>query len=231
MRPALTATRWFRTGAAIFFVFLWGSAFVPSKIGVLASSPLWFLVVRFAVSGALALAIALALRRAVAARPPRLDPDRRARRAGERDLPRLHATKRCGISPPASARSSSSTNPLLLALVAPCAAARAADARKKRPGALARVRRRRLRSCVARTGTGSAEPGDVELALFAVIRERREHDRLQALSRPARRADDDRAATVRGIDRGAAVRDPHRGRAARAVGRCRSCSRSCTSCW
>ena len=61
MASRVTATRWFRTGAAIFFVLLWGSAFVPSKIGVLASSPLWFLVVRFAVSGALALAIALLL--------------------------------------------------------------------------------------------------------------------------------------------------------------------------
>ncbi len=58
--PGITATRWFRTAAAIFFVFLWGSAFVPSKIGVLASSPMWFLVVRFAVSGAVALAIAVA---------------------------------------------------------------------------------------------------------------------------------------------------------------------------
>ena len=61
MTSSLTATRWFRTSAAIFFVFLWGSAFVPSKIGVLASSPLWFLVARFAISGALALAIALSL--------------------------------------------------------------------------------------------------------------------------------------------------------------------------
>jgi len=59
--PGVTATRWFRTAAAIFFVALWGSAFVPSKIGVLASSPLWFLVFRFAASGAVALAIALAL--------------------------------------------------------------------------------------------------------------------------------------------------------------------------
>src|SRR6202046_1501682 len=59
-RPGMTATRWFRTAAAIFFVFLWGSAFVPSKIGVLASSPMWFLVVRFGVSGAVALAIAIA---------------------------------------------------------------------------------------------------------------------------------------------------------------------------
>ena len=57
----VTASRWFRTAAAIFFVFLWGSAFVPSKIGVLASSPLWFLVFRFAASGALALVIARGL--------------------------------------------------------------------------------------------------------------------------------------------------------------------------
>ena len=56
----ITAAPWFRNGAAIFFVFLWGSAFVPSKIGVLGSSPMWFLVVRFAASGALALAIAVA---------------------------------------------------------------------------------------------------------------------------------------------------------------------------
>ncbi len=56
-----TATRWFRTAAAIFFVFLWGSAFVPSKIGVLESSPLWFLAIRFVVSGLLALAIARGL--------------------------------------------------------------------------------------------------------------------------------------------------------------------------
>ena len=46
--------------AALFFVFLWASAYVPSKTGVLNSSPLWFLVVRFAVSGGIFLAVALA---------------------------------------------------------------------------------------------------------------------------------------------------------------------------
>jgi drug/metabolite transporter (DMT)-like permease len=61
VKSSLTATRWFRTVAAIFFVFLWGSAFIPSKIGVLASSPLWFLVLRFGVSGAVVLAIAVGL--------------------------------------------------------------------------------------------------------------------------------------------------------------------------
>jgi drug/metabolite transporter (DMT)-like permease len=47
--------------AALFYIFLWASAFVPSKIGVLGSSPLWFLVVRFAVSGGIALIAAVAL--------------------------------------------------------------------------------------------------------------------------------------------------------------------------
>ena len=56
----LTEGGWFRTAAAIFFVFLWGTAFIPSKIGVLASSPFWFLTIRFVISGAVALAIALA---------------------------------------------------------------------------------------------------------------------------------------------------------------------------
>ncbi len=36
---------------ALFYIFLWASAFVPSKIGVLGTSPLWFLVVRFPVAG------------------------------------------------------------------------------------------------------------------------------------------------------------------------------------
>jgi drug/metabolite transporter (DMT)-like permease len=43
---------------ALFYVFLWSSAYVPSKIGVLDSSPLWFLVVRFAAAGAVAFAVA-----------------------------------------------------------------------------------------------------------------------------------------------------------------------------
>lgn len=46
--------------AAIFYIALWASAYVPSKIGVLNSSPLWFLAVRFTVSGLIALAIARA---------------------------------------------------------------------------------------------------------------------------------------------------------------------------
>src|ERR1700684_443129 len=51
--------------AALFYILLWASAYVPSKIGVLGSSPLWFLVIRFALSGLLALGIARALGAAV----------------------------------------------------------------------------------------------------------------------------------------------------------------------
>ena len=48
---------------AIFYVFLWASAFVPSKIASTESSPLWFLAARFAVAGLLLALAALALRR------------------------------------------------------------------------------------------------------------------------------------------------------------------------
>jgi drug/metabolite transporter (DMT)-like permease len=46
---------------ALMYVFLWASAYVPSKIGVLDSSPLWFLTVRFAIAGALTLALGFRL--------------------------------------------------------------------------------------------------------------------------------------------------------------------------
>lgn len=61
--PATFAQRASRSRAvgaagALFYVFLWASAYVPSKIGVLDSSPFWFLCIRFAVAGALAFLIA-----------------------------------------------------------------------------------------------------------------------------------------------------------------------------
>jgi drug/metabolite transporter (DMT)-like permease len=47
--------------AAIFYIFLWASAYVPSKVASVESQPLWFLVVRFLVAGALLACIARAL--------------------------------------------------------------------------------------------------------------------------------------------------------------------------
>jgi probable blue pigment (indigoidine) exporter len=42
---------------------LWASAYVPSKVGATAAPPLWFLVARFLVAGALMLVVTLALGR------------------------------------------------------------------------------------------------------------------------------------------------------------------------
>ncbi|MBC5810975.1 MAG: DMT family transporter [Candidatus Eremiobacteraeota bacterium] len=48
---------------AIFYVFLWASAYVPSKIASVESQPLWFLVARFLAAGTLLAVLAIALRR------------------------------------------------------------------------------------------------------------------------------------------------------------------------
>ena len=44
------------TPLAVFYVVLWASAYVPSKIGATAMPPLWFLVARFLAAGSLMLA-------------------------------------------------------------------------------------------------------------------------------------------------------------------------------
>ncbi len=162
----VTSTRWFRTAAAIFFVALWGSAFVPSKIGVLESSPLWFLVARFAVSGVLALAIALAS-------GARFPTDRRAWLAvvllgvltnaiylgcNYEALRHLAAGVGAVVS---------STNPLLLALAAPYFLREPLTRRKVFGLALgfAGV----VAIMLGRMGTGTAEPRDVALALIGTL--------------------------------------------------------------
>ena len=47
---------------AIFYIFLWASAYVPSKVASTQSEPLWFLVARFETAGLIMVAIALASR-------------------------------------------------------------------------------------------------------------------------------------------------------------------------
>lgn len=162
----LTATGWFRTTAAIFFVFLWGTAFVPSKIGVLASSPLWFLAIRFAVSGAVALAIAIA---AGSAWP-------RSRRAWTQivllgvfaNAVYLGCTYEAlrhlaaGVGAVVS-----STNPLILALFAPALLHEPLSLRKA--GGLLLGFAGVAAIMLARHGSGTAEPRDVGLALLGVL--------------------------------------------------------------
>lgn len=158
----MTSTRWFRTAAAIFFVALWGSAFVPSKIGVLNSSPLWFLVGRFALSGAITLVIAFAS-------GSRFPTERRAWLAvillgvltnaiylgcNYEALRHLAAGVGAVVS---------SSNPLLLALLAPYFLREPLTRRKVLGLVLgfAGV----LAIMLGRLGTGTADPRDVALAV------------------------------------------------------------------
>ncbi len=61
----------FAVAVAIFYIFLWASAYVPSKIASIESPPLWFLAVRFLSAGALLAILALVLRRPFPATPQR----------------------------------------------------------------------------------------------------------------------------------------------------------------
>ena len=49
-------------GAAILYVFLWATAFVPSRVLARDAPPLWILTIRFAIAGAILLALAAAMR-------------------------------------------------------------------------------------------------------------------------------------------------------------------------
>jgi probable blue pigment (indigoidine) exporter len=152
--------------AALFYIFLWASAFVPSKVGVLGAPPLWFLVVRFAVAGALALVIA----RVIGATFPRTRKDWIAVVAlgvlgnavylGCTYIALRHLASGVGAIV-------ASTNPLTLALVAPWLLREPLTAGKVAGlllgfGGVVWI-------MVLRTGTGSAEPADVALAFTGVL--------------------------------------------------------------
>jgi drug/metabolite transporter (DMT)-like permease len=53
----------YATPLAVFYIFLWASAYVPSKIASTQANPHWFLVFRFGAAGLLLAAIALLTRR------------------------------------------------------------------------------------------------------------------------------------------------------------------------
>ena len=163
---ARVTNRGWGVAAALFYILLWASAFVPSKIGVLGSSPLWFLVVRFAVSGV----IALALGGVLGARLPRT----RREWVAVVALGLLANAMYLGFTYEALRHLASgvgaivaSTNPLILALVAPWLLGERLTSWKLIAlllgfgGVLAIM--------LVRTGSGSAEPGDVALAFCGVI--------------------------------------------------------------
>jgi drug/metabolite transporter (DMT)-like permease len=153
------------TLVAIFFVFLWASAYVPSKIAATQSPPLWFLVVRFGIAGVGLAAIALSLRR----------PFPRPRHAYEVAalLGVLANALYLGFTYIALRHLASgmgaivaSLNPLVLAVVAPRALGERLDARKA--AGLALGFGGVLAIVAARAGTGTATPGDVLFAFAGV---------------------------------------------------------------
>ncbi len=151
---------------AILFVFLWASAYVPSKVASVESPPLWFLAARFAAAGVVLAAIAAAFGR----KPP----------ATVRGwlvacgLGILTNALYLGLTYTALRHLSSgmgaivaSTNPLVLALLAPRLLGEKLTPLKM--GGLLLGFGGVLAIVVARAGTGGARPGDVALAFGGVL--------------------------------------------------------------
>ncbi len=154
------------TAGALFYIFLWASAYVPSKIGVIDSSPLWFLVVRFATAGVLLVLIARV-------RGDRYPATRRMWAIAVL-LGVLSNALYLGLTYEALRRLSSgvgaivaSLNPLVLALVAPFVLSESLGLRKV--GGLALGFGGVVAIMIVRTGSGTARPADVALAFGGVI--------------------------------------------------------------
>ena len=167
MRADRTVARVLPRGTlvAIFFVFLWASAYVPSKIASTQSPPLWFLVARFAIAGLLLAMLTLALRRpfprtlraySIAAL---LGIFANALYLGFTYLALQHLTSGMGAIV-------ASLNPLVLAIVAPRALGERLDARKA--AGLALGFGGVLAIVAARAGTGTATTHDVLFAFAGV---------------------------------------------------------------
>jgi drug/metabolite transporter (DMT)-like permease len=155
------------TPLAVFYVILWASAYVPSKIGATAVPPLWFLVARFLAAGVVMAAIALALRRPF--------PGRMSQWLIYAALGVLANAAYLGLTYTALSRGLAagigsivaSTNPLILALVAPRLLGEPLTWRKILGLGLgfAGV----VGVMLARTGTTSARPSEVGLAFIGVV--------------------------------------------------------------
>lgn len=155
------------TPLAVFYVVLWASAYVPSKIGATATPPLWFLVARFLAAGLVMAAITLSLRRPF--------PRSAALWLVYAALGVLANAAYLGFTYLALGRGLAagigsivaSTNPLLLALVAPRLLGEPLTVRKSLGlllgfGGVVGV-------MLARTGTSSARPTEVGLAFIGVM--------------------------------------------------------------
>ena len=151
----------------MFYVVLWASAYVPSKIGATSMPPLWFLVGRFLAAGLLMGAIALSLSRPF----PRRNSDWASYAAlgvfaNAAYLGLTYAALGRGLAA-GIASIVASTNPLILALVAPRLLGEPLTGRKVLGmllgfGGVVFV-------MLARTGTDTARPTEIGLALTGVI--------------------------------------------------------------
>jgi drug/metabolite transporter (DMT)-like permease len=165
--PGRAAFELWATPLAVFYVLLWASAYVPSTIGARAAPPLWFLVARFFAAGLVMGVIALAMGRQF----PR---DKRewlgyaiiGVTANAAYLGFTYSALERGL---ASGVGSivASTNPLLLALVAPRLLGEPLTWRKSLGlvigfGGVVGV-------MFARADAGSARPSEVGLAFVGVI--------------------------------------------------------------
>jgi probable blue pigment (indigoidine) exporter len=154
------------TALALLYVFLWSSAFVPSRVLSRMGQPLWVLTVRFAIASVLMAVVVIALRR-----PWPRTPGAWIQIIGYGLL--ANATY-LGCTYEALRHLSSgmgaiiaSTNPLLLALVAPALLDEPLTPRKV-VGLLLGFGGV-LIAMSARAGTQAARPGDVLLAFVGVV--------------------------------------------------------------
>jgi len=154
------------TPLAVFYVVLWASAYVPSKLGATAAPPLWFLVARFLAAGLIMSVIAVALRRPF--------PARRSQWLVYAALGVLANAAYLGLTYTALGRGLASgmgsivasTNPLILALVAPQLLGEPLTWRKALGLALGFGGV--LGVMLARSGADTARPAEVGLAFIGV---------------------------------------------------------------
>src|SRR5215472_5020666 len=154
------------TALALLYVFLWSSAFVPSRVVSRLGQPLWVLTIRFAIASVLMALVVIALRR-----PWPRTPGAWIQIAG---YGLLANAAYLGCTYEALRHLSSgmgaiiaSTNPLLLALVAPALLDELLTLRKV--AGLLLGFGGVLVAMTARAGTQAARPVDVLLAFIGVV--------------------------------------------------------------
>jgi probable blue pigment (indigoidine) exporter len=163
--PRLSANA--ATPLAVFYVLLWASAYVPSKVGATEMAPLWFLVGRFVAAGLVIGTVTVALRRPF--------PGRARDWLAYAVLGVLANAAYLGMTYTALSRGLAagigsivaSTNPLVLALIAPRLLAEPLTWRKLAGMALGFGGV--VGVMLARTGSSSARPSEMGLAFIGVV--------------------------------------------------------------